>query len=131
MDIAEVARLSGLSTSALRFYEEKGLISSTGRHGLRRQYGASVIERLALVTLGRKAGFSLDDIAQMLGGGKRLQINRGRLLEKAEQIDVKIKRLTATRELLNHVANCPHESHMECRKFRQLLRVAGKPDAVE
>lgn len=51
MDIAEVARRSGIPASALRFYEEKGLIASTGRHGLRRVFGPDVIDRLALTFL--------------------------------------------------------------------------------
>src|SRR5690606_12774455 len=58
-DIAEVSRQSGVPASTLRFYEEKGLIASVGRKGLRRQFEASVYDRLALIALGRAAGFSL------------------------------------------------------------------------
>ena len=62
LDIGEVAKRSGLPVSTLRFYEEKGLIASIGRNGLRRIFDASVLERLALITLGRNAGFSLEEI---------------------------------------------------------------------
>lgn len=55
MDISEVARRSGVPASTLRFYEEKGLIASTGRRGLRRLFPANVLERLALIALGRSA----------------------------------------------------------------------------
>jgi len=65
MDIGEVAQASGLPASTLRFYEEKGLIESIGRKGLRRVFSANVLERLALISLGRSAGFSLDEIAEM------------------------------------------------------------------
>jgi len=65
MDINEVARTSGVPASALRYYEEKGLIASVGRHGLRRLFGPGVLERLALITLGRNAGFALDDLAAL------------------------------------------------------------------
>ena len=58
MDIAEVARRSGLPASTLRYYEEKGLIASTGRQGLRRTFAPGVLDQLALVALGRAAGFS-------------------------------------------------------------------------
>ena len=64
MDIAEVAKRSGVPASTLRFYEEKGLISSIGRQGLRRVFNDSILERLALIALGRAVGFSLDEIAQ-------------------------------------------------------------------
>lgn len=48
MGITEVARLSGVPASALRFYEEKGLVASIGRRGLRRVFDPSVLERLDL-----------------------------------------------------------------------------------
>jgi len=57
MDIAKVAKASGLPASTLRFYEEKGLIKSSGRSGLRRLFNANVIERLTLIALGRNTGF--------------------------------------------------------------------------
>src|SRR3546814_7320286 len=62
LDIAEVAQRSGVPASALRYYEEKRLIASIGRRGLRRLFDPGVIERLALIALGRAAGFSLDEI---------------------------------------------------------------------
>jgi len=58
MDIAEVAKRSGVPASTLRFYEEKGLVTSVGRRGLRRIFGANVLERLALIALGRSVTFS-------------------------------------------------------------------------
>ena len=65
LDIAAVAQQSGVPASALRYYEEKGLIASVGRRGLRRLFDAGVLERLALIALGQAAGFSLDEIAGM------------------------------------------------------------------
>ena len=59
LDIGEVAQRAGIPASTLRFYEEKGLVASVGRRGLRRQYDRDVLERLALIALGRSAGFSL------------------------------------------------------------------------
>ena len=51
IDIGQVARASGLPASTLRFYEEKGLIKSSGRHGLRRLYDPGVLEQLSLIAL--------------------------------------------------------------------------------
>ena len=48
LDINEVAQRSGMPASTLRFYEEKGLIASVGRRGLRRVFGPAVLERLAI-----------------------------------------------------------------------------------
>jgi len=125
MDIAEVAKASGLPASTLRFYEEKGLIRSNGRLGLRRLFSADVIERLALISLGRNAGFSLDEIGEMFTP-EGPDINRAVLLTKADELDGKIKELTAMRDGLRHAATCNAPNHFECPKFLRLLRVAGK-----
>jgi DNA-binding transcriptional MerR regulator len=125
LDIAEAARRSGLAASKLRFYEEKGLIASIGRRGLRRVFGADVLDRLALVALGRAAGFSLDEIARMFGPRGRPRIDRRMLAAKAEELERTIERLGAMREGLRHAAVCPAPSHMECPTFRRYLRVAA------
>ncbi len=125
MDIAEVAKRSGVPASTLRFYEEKGLISSVGRQGLRRLFNTNVLERLALIALGRAAGFSLDEIARMLGAKGSPDIDRELLVSKADELDRTIGKLTAMRDGLRHAAVCSAPSHMECPKFRRLLGLAA------
>ncbi len=125
MDISDVARQSGIPASTLRFYEEKGLIASTGRHGLRRVFPEAVLERLALISLGSAAGFTLDEIARMFGADGRPRIDRELLAAKAKALERTIGRLTALREGLKHAAACPAPSHMECPTFRRLLRAAA------
>ncbi|UXY13992.1 helix-turn-helix domain-containing protein [Chitiniphilus purpureus] len=124
LDIGEVARRSRMSPATLRYYEEKGLIRPVGRHGLRRVFAVPVLEQLALIALGRAAGFSLDEIARMfaLDGGP--QIDRDRLQTKADEIDRKLRRLTALRDGLRHAAACPAPSHLECPTFRRLMHAA-------
>ncbi|MCB0195203.1 MAG: helix-turn-helix domain-containing protein [Anaerolineae bacterium] len=125
MDIAEVAKASGLPSSTLRFYEEKGLIRSVGRKGMRRLFNSDVLDRLALISLGRHAGFSLDEMGEMFTA-EGTAINRTLLLEKAEELDKKIKELSTMRDGLRHAAACQAANHFECPKFLRLLRVAGK-----
>ena len=125
LDIAEVSRRSGVAASTLRFYEEKGLIRSLGRRGLRRQFDAGVLERLALIALGRTAGFSLDEIALMFAADGKPRIDRRSLATKAEELDRTIRKLSAIRDGLRHAAVCPARSHMECPTFRRLLRAAS------
>ncbi|WP_030660949.1 helix-turn-helix domain-containing protein [Streptomyces cellulosae] len=121
LDIAEVAQRAGVPASTLRFYEEKGLIASNGRRGLRRQYDAGVLERLALIALGRTAGFSLDEIAQMFVPDGPPRIDRQVLAAKAEELDRSIRELGALRDSLRHAAACSAPSHLECPTFRRLL----------
>jgi DNA-binding transcriptional MerR regulator len=125
MDIAEVARRSGVPASTLRFYEEKGLVETVGRRGLRRLFEPRVLERLSLIALGRRAGFSLQEIAAMFAPDGRPRIDRARLAAKADELDRAVRQLTAMRDGLRHAAACPARSHMECPTFRRLLRVAS------
>jgi DNA-binding transcriptional MerR regulator len=125
LDIAEVAQRSGVPASTLRFYEEKGLITSIGRRGLRRLFDPDVLERLALIALGRAAGFSLDEIARTFAPNGRPRIDRQMLAAKAEELDRTIHKLSAMRDGLRHAAACPAPSHMECPSFRRYLRAAA------
>lgn len=125
MDIAEVARRTGVPASTLRFYEEKGLIASTGRRGLRRVFDAGVLERLALIALGSAAGFTLDEIARMFAPDGRPRIDRQLLAAKVHELTRTIRKLTAMRDGLRHAAACPAPSHMECPTFRRLMSAAA------
>jgi len=125
LDIGEVAQRAGIPASTLRFYEEKGLVASVGRRGLRRQFDHDVLERLALIALGRSAGFSLDEIARMFAPDGGVRIERQMLNDKASDLDFTIRRLSAMRDGLRHAAVCRAPSHMECPTFRRLLKVAS------
>jgi DNA-binding transcriptional MerR regulator len=125
VDIAQVARESGVPASTLRYYEEKGLIASTGRHGLRRTFGPQVLERLALIALGQAAGFSLEEIGAMFAADGRPRIDRHKLAAKADELDNAIKKMSAMRDGLRHAAACPAPSHLECPTFRRLVRAAA------
>src|SRR5690348_16098187 len=108
LDITEVSRRSGLPASALRFYEQRGLIASIGRRGLRRTFDASVVERLALIALGQAVGFSLGEVARVIGAGSAPpRINRATLATKADELERKIERLSAMRDALRGAAACP------------------------
>lgn len=124
-DIAEVSKRSGVPASALRFYEENGLIVSTGRRGLRRVFDASVFDRLALIALARASGFNLKEIARMFSPDGRVRIDRTMLAGKADELDRTIRRLGAMRDGLRHAAVCRAPSHLECPTFRKLMAAAA------
>jgi DNA-binding transcriptional MerR regulator len=126
LDISEVSKQTEIAASAIRHYEEKGLITSLGRRGLKRVFGPEVLDQLALISLGKKAGFSLDEIKTMFGPDGRPSISRQVLYDKADDLDRQIEHLVSLRDMIRHVAECPAPSHMECPKFRRLLRLGGK-----
>lgn len=125
LDIGEVCSKSGLKPSALRYYEEAGLIASVSRHGLRRQFPPEVLLQLKVIALGKSAGFSLEEISGMFNRSGLPDLPRAVFQQKAEQIERKIQDLSALAEMLRHIAACPASSHMECPSFRRLVATAG------
>jgi DNA-binding transcriptional MerR regulator len=125
LDIAEVARLARLPASTLRFYEERGLIRSIGRRGLRRLFDARVLEKLALIALGRAAGFSLEEMSRMFAADGRPKIDKRLLAAKATELEQTIRKLEAISKGLRHAAACRAPSHMECPTFQRILRAAA------
>ena len=125
LDIGQVAERAGVPASTLRYYEEKGLIRAIGRHGLRRVFDARVLDRLALIALGRAAGFSLAEIGAMFTPDGQPRIDRQALAAKAGDIDRTIRQLSAMRDGLRHAAACRAPSHLECPTFRRILGAAA------
>jgi DNA-binding transcriptional MerR regulator len=125
MDIAEVAKRSGVVASTLRFYEEKGLIASVGPAGQRRWFDPGVLDQLALIALGQLAGFTLAEIASMFSADGKPRIDRRMLSAKADELDATVRRLKAMSNGLRHAAACPARNHSECPTFQKLLRAAG------
>ena len=126
IDIGTLSARSGLAPSALRYYEEIGLITADSRHGLRRQFGSDALLRLSLVALGKSAGFTLPQIGLMLGADGTPDLPRAELRARADDLDRQIRNLTALRDTLRHVADCRAPSHLECPSFRRLLKIAAR-----
>jgi DNA-binding transcriptional MerR regulator len=121
LDIGELSEKTGMRPSALRYYEEVGLIRSVARHGLRRQFPPEALLQLKLVALGKSAGFSLAEISGMFGKSGATDLPRAALHAKADQLDDQIRELTLLRDTVRHIADCPSPTHLECPKFRRLL----------
>ncbi|MBK6853942.1 MAG: helix-turn-helix domain-containing protein [Burkholderiales bacterium] len=125
MDIAEVVRRTGIASSALRYYERRGLIASVGPAGTRRRFAPGVLDQLALIALGQAAGLSLDDIQSMLSPHSAPTIDRQLLAAKADEIDAQVRQLQAMSRGLRHAAACPAPSHAQCPTFLKLLEAAA------
>ncbi len=126
LDIGTVSKITGIAPSTLRYYDDEGLIESVGRDGLRRQFEANVVLQLTLINMGKTAGFSLSQIKKMFNVDGKPEIDREEILAKVEDLGKQIKQLTALRDSLKHVANCPAPSHLECVSFQRMVKVAHK-----
>lgn len=126
LDIAEVAKRTGLTPSTLRFYEEKELIKPISRKVLRRQYAEDAITKLRLIIFGQQAGFSLKEIRELLASGSG-GIDKEKLLAKARELDETIKQLEVISKGLKHAANCSAPTHMACPKFQRIMKASVMP----
>lgn len=131
LDIGLVAERTGVSASALRYYERRGLIASSGRNGLRRTFAPEVFDRLRLVACAQAAGFSLAQVARFLIATPDDADLKERMAERADEIDHEIERLTRMRDSLRHATTCTHVPLVECPDFKQrLLPEASLPSTT-
>ncbi len=113
LDIGEVVQQSGLPVSTLHLWEKRGLISPAGRDGLRRQYEPEVLERLAIVVLCQRAGFSLDEIGDLLRP-EAFADGKQQLVDKLEQLQRRRAELELAITGLEHALACDAPSPLEC-----------------
>jgi len=115
--IDELARRFGLRASAVRYYEERGLLFPVSRHSGRRWYGAAEVRRLAVIRYWQESGLmSLEEVADMMAGPGPGRSWRQVLEQRVEALRGQIGRMEAAKGFLEHViANhedapdgCPH-----------------------
>ncbi len=123
LDIGDVAARSGLAASALRYYEHEGIIASTERKGLRRQFPREVLTTLAVVVLCRRAGFTLEETRTVLatGGDVAWKTFAAR---KRDQLRAQAAHLGAMADQLDHALSCPSPNVFDCEHFRAALHSA-------
>jgi MerR family redox-sensitive transcriptional activator SoxR len=124
--ISDVARVFGLRTSAIRYYEQIGILPPPLRRNGQRRYDNSALFRLAVVQRARETGFTLEEIRELLFGfppGTRPpkrwhQLSRRKIAELRNQM----KRLKQMETLLKRVGNCRCDALDECGE--KILRKA-------
>ena len=115
LSIGEVAERTGLRPSALRYYEEVGLLSPPDRISGRRHYHASVLDRIRVISCAQSAGFRISEIRELLEGEDGAQGAWRSLAErKLVEVNALIERAQATRRLLEDSLECCCQSLEEC-----------------
>jgi DNA-binding transcriptional MerR regulator len=144
LTIGELARRTGVATSALRYWEQLGLLPAPGRVSGQRRYPLSAVEQVGVILLLRDVGFSLSDLAALIvsqpaaAGGESSPAAGGetptaaadwRLVHerKLAELDQWIARAQAARTAIAHALACPHDSIFECPTFDSVVaaRLAG------
>jgi MerR family transcriptional regulator, redox-sensitive transcriptional activator SoxR len=121
LSIGEVADQTGVSVSAIRFYERRGLLPRVDRVGGRRSFDIGIVRRLEIIGIAKQAGFSLDEIRVLLDSidqgapaYKQLQILADR---KLREVDALIERAQASRGWLAAASVCGCDSLESCGLF--------------
>jgi MerR family redox-sensitive transcriptional activator SoxR len=118
--ISEVSRRSGVAASALRFYEERGLIKSERAGSGHRRYPRAVLRRIAFIVFAQRMGLTLDEVAAELA-----KLPENRVPERSDwakisgswtmRIDERIAELERLRASLTQCIGCGCLSLQECQ----------------
>ena len=130
LTIGELAKSTGVATSALRYYEELGLIPAPVRISGQRRYPGSVVGLVGVILLLRDVGFSLREAKALLAsGGHAVDGWRQLAQRKLADLDDQIAKAQTAREAITHGLHCPHDDITTCPNFASVVtaRLAGKP----
>jgi DNA-binding transcriptional MerR regulator len=128
LTIGELASRSGVATSALRYWEDLGLLPPPERVSGQRRYPPSAVTWVGTILLLQDAGFTLRELKALIGA-RSLDVDRWRDLAKRKlvELDRRIADAQAARTAIEHGLACPHENILECPTFARgvAARLAG------
>jgi DNA-binding transcriptional MerR regulator len=129
LTIGELARRAGVTTSALRYYEELGLLPTAARISGQRRYPESAARLVAAILLYSDAGFTLAEQKALITPRDGAPGWKELAQRKLAELDEQIARAQAAREAISHGLRCPHEDIKQCPNFNAGLtaRLAGQP----
>ena len=118
LSIGEVAAKAGVSVSAIRFYERRGLLPEAERVGGRRRYDGATVRRLAVIRTAKRAGLSLGEIGGLLASSDRGAPVHEQLhalaSRKLPEVDEMISRAQSMRGWLLAASECGCETLDAC-----------------
>jgi DNA-binding transcriptional MerR regulator len=130
MTIGQVADRAGVRASAIRYYEEIGVLPPPERVGGQRRYTIDVLRRLAIIDVAQRAGFTLEEIGELVGqtsnGGPAYQSVRALAERKLPAIEALIDRAEAVKKWLEVASACECSTLDVCGLFDD--RALGLPE---
>jgi DNA-binding transcriptional MerR regulator len=131
MSIGDIAARFGLATHVLRHWEAMGLLTPARIGGDRRRYGTDDLYRVAAILRAKEAGFSLDDVREMIGTSDPAE-RRAILVRQRAELARRIAEAQASLELIDCALDCEHENLPGCPHFRAKLaeRISDSPPHV-
>jgi DNA-binding transcriptional MerR regulator len=116
MSIGEVARRAGLRPSAIRYYEDADLLPTPARVGGRRRYDTSVLERLSILRLAQRSGFSISELRALMRDGEARGLAEARRMVEKKLVDIeaRIREAEEMRTLLQRWLECTCQEASAC-----------------
>jgi DNA-binding transcriptional MerR regulator len=130
LTIGELARRAGVAPSALRYWEELGLLPTATKISGQRRYPESAVGLVGIIRLLRDVGFSLAEQKALMASRAVALDDWQRLARrKLAELDDQIAKAQTTREAIDHALRCPHEDILECPNFASVpaARLTGQP----
>ena len=130
LTIGELARRAGVATSALRYWEDLGLLPAPDRISGQRRYPESAVAEVGAILLHSDAGFSLSEQKALAATRADAPDEWRRLqLRKIAELDDLIAKAQAARQAIEHGLHCPHQDIAQCPNVARLVsaRLAGQP----
>ena len=133
LTIGEVANRTGVTTSALRYYDELGLVRPARRVSGQRRYQGDAVATVAAVRFLQEAGFTLAETKRFLASRKRAAgAWRSLAVRKCDELRQRIARDEAARQALEHALACPKEDLLACPNFWSTVQgVLGGAELAE
>ena len=130
LTISELARRAGVSTAALRYYEELGLLPPTARISGQRRYPESALGRVGIILLLGDVGFTLAE-RKVFMASRPVALDDWEPLarRKLAELDDQIAKAQTARQAIDHALRCPHQDILECPNFARVVaaRLTGQP----
>jgi MerR family copper efflux transcriptional regulator len=129
--IGELAKRFGLGTHVLRYWESMGLLEPARHPGGQRSYGVADLARVAMILMGKEAGFTLGELRTLLSTPSPMD-HRDLLHRHVDELEQRISRARAAKELIEHALACPH-SFAECEHARDQIAawIPPAPDQAQ
>ncbi|MGH9211050.1 MAG: MerR family transcriptional regulator [Acidimicrobiales bacterium] len=130
MSIGDLGERTGVAGSALRYYEELGLIAPVARVGGKRCYTPATVETVGLIRLLQEVGFTLAEVREMLVGDGALSSSwRSMVRRKLDELEGRLARIQVARVALDHALHCPQPQLLDCPNLWAIVsaRLAGQP----
>ena len=122
LTIGEIARRAGVATSALRYYDDLGLLDPVKRVSGQRRYSRDAVGTVGAIRFFQDVGFTLAEVKRLVESRKRSpRAWRGLAERKLDEVRGRLAKLDAARVAIEHALACPQDDILRCPNFWRVV----------